>query len=374
MTSWGVARGVVVGGGIVGTLHAWALRRAGWEVVHLEASHQPLGASVRNFGLIWSSGRRSGEELAAALRSRQLWEELAAEIPGIGFRPCGSLTVATNEAERTVMEAYAGGPEAAMRQTQLLEPPAVRALNPALRGQIAGALWCPLDAVVEPSKVLGAVRAHLQAQGGYRFLAHRAVTALSAGSVRELSGDRHQGDVVVVAPGAWAGSLDPLVEQGSLRRVRLQMLQTAPLATKCTTALGDADTLRYYPAYESSPLELLGQPLDLARRYGLQLLCVQRPDGRLTVGDSHDSEEPFDFSLTEDLYHHLLGRLATILGVNPPPVERRWDGVYSQRVDGGLCHRAEVSPGVWVVTALGGRGMTCAPAVAEATLAQAGIA
>ena len=85
-----------------------------------------------------------------------------------------------------------------------------------------------------------------------------------------------------------------------LRRVRLQMLQTAPYAPTLTTSLADADTLRYYPAYESAPLARLGDQTPVAAAHHLQLLLVQRPDGGLTIGDTHAYGEPFDFALSED--------------------------------------------------------------------------
>ncbi len=71
-------RVVVVGGGVLGTWHAVAARRRGLDVLHLEREPEPRGASVRNFGLIWVSGRAPGPELSLALRARAAWEELAA--------------------------------------------------------------------------------------------------------------------------------------------------------------------------------------------------------------------------------------------------------------------------------------------------------
>jgi glycine/D-amino acid oxidase-like deaminating enzyme len=59
-------RAVIVGGGVLGTMHAIMARRAGFDVLHLERDAEARGASVRNFGLIWMSGRRAGPELAAA--------------------------------------------------------------------------------------------------------------------------------------------------------------------------------------------------------------------------------------------------------------------------------------------------------------------
>ena len=87
-------RVIIVGGGVLGTMHAVAARRRGFEVVQLEREAEARGASVRNFGLVWVSGRKAGPELALALRARELWQELGAEVPGLGFRAAGSLTLA----------------------------------------------------------------------------------------------------------------------------------------------------------------------------------------------------------------------------------------------------------------------------------------
>jgi glycine/D-amino acid oxidase-like deaminating enzyme len=58
-------------------MYALAARRRGFEVVHLEREPAPRGASVRNSGLIWVSGRAAGAELDLALRARARWGEIA---------------------------------------------------------------------------------------------------------------------------------------------------------------------------------------------------------------------------------------------------------------------------------------------------------
>src|SRR5512142_1754196 len=97
------ARVVIVGGGVLGTMHAVMARQRGLAVTHLEREPEGRGASVRNFGLIWVSGRKAGPELALARRARQLWEQVSADAPGTGFRPAGSLTIATSAAELRVL-------------------------------------------------------------------------------------------------------------------------------------------------------------------------------------------------------------------------------------------------------------------------------
>jgi len=369
-------RAIVAGGGIIGTWHALELAEAGFSVDHLEADAGPTGASVRNFGLVWVSGRRSGAELDVARRARRRWQEVGASVPGIGFRPMSSLTIAGDGAARAVMEAFARHPDAAARSISFLEPDEVRACNPAVRGHIEGALHCTEDAVVEPGRALGALRAHIAAthEKRYRFHTERRVVAVEPRALRDTAGTRWEGDVVVLATGAaydhLPGSRAPAAR---LRRVRLQMLQTAPYAPTLTTSLADADTLRYYPAYESAPLARLGEQTPVAAAHHMQLLLVQRPDGGLTIGDTHAYGEPFDFALSEDPTHELLDRARRILGTELPPVQRRWEGTYAQCLDGAVCLREEMEPGVWLVTGPGGRGMTCSPAIAADTLLAAGV-
>ena len=157
---------VVIGGGVLGTMHAVMARRRGYEVVHLEREGEARGASVRNFGLVWVSGRRAGAELALALRARELWAELGAAVPGLRFRPAGSLTVAADDAELRVLKEAAALPDAVLRDFELLDAGAVRTANPALRGELAGGLLCRADAIVEPRQVLPALRGYLVATAG----------------------------------------------------------------------------------------------------------------------------------------------------------------------------------------------------------------
>jgi FAD dependent oxidoreductase TIGR03364 len=362
---------VVIGGGVLGTMHAVTARRRGYEVVHLEREAEARGASVRNFGLVWVSGRRAGAELALALRARELWAELGAAAPGLQFRPAGSLTVATDDAELRVLKEAVALPDAARRDFELLDPGGVRAANPALRGEVAGGLLCRTDAIVEPRMVLPALRAHLTGPG-YEWLPGREVTEIVPNAVRDHTGAWHQCDLVVLCPGAVftgvVGRYLRSLARDGVRRVRLQMMQTAPMAERLTTAIADGDSLRYYPAYDLPGRNLLPPQAPVAERTRAQLLMVQRADGGLTIGDTHEYDEPFTFDVDSDAYDHLQARAEALLGGPMPRIQRRWAGVYSETSTGSaLYHRSEPEPGVVLVTGPGGRGMTCAPAIAEET-------
>lgn len=366
-------RVTVVGAGVVGTMHAWQAVERGHEVVHIERETEARGASVRNFGLVWVSGRAGGEELETAVRARELWEGIGDRVPDLGFRPNGSLTVVTNERELAVAEAATRRPDAAARGYKLLGAEEARALNPAVRGELLGALWCERDAAVEPRTAQRALRAELERSGRYTFLSGREVReVVGDAAVRDDHGDVHTADAVVLCTGAWLGGLvRELAPELPVRRVRLQMMQTAPLGERLTTSVADADSFRYYPAYAGGALDALAavQPQEpTAAGHRMQLLMVQRADGGLTIGDTHEYADPFNFDVTEDPYEHLAGVVERVLGRPLPAVRHRWAGVYAQCTDTArVVHRQQVRDGVWLVTGPGGRGMTCSPAIAETT-------
>ncbi|HUK67454.1 MAG TPA: TIGR03364 family FAD-dependent oxidoreductase [Streptosporangiaceae bacterium] len=370
-----MGRIVVVGGGIVGTMHAVEALRRGHDVIHLEREHGARGASVRNFGLIWVSGRAPGPELGLALRARARWEEIAADIPGLGFRSHGSLTLAVDDGELQLLKEAAALPDAAVRGYELLEPAAVRSVNPALRGEFAGGLLCRMDAVVEPREALRAIRAYLLAAGtpaaGYQWLPGCEAIEVGPNGVRDHTGTWHRGDLVVLCTGAaHTGVAGPHLASWArppVRRVRIQMMQTAPHAGALTTSVADGDSLRYYPAYDLPSRRHLGPQAPVAARTAAQLLLVQRLDGGLTIGDTHEYDEPFAFDVDEDAYDHLCLHAGRLLGSPLPRIQRRWAGVYSQATGDEIYHRSDVATGVVLVTGPGGRGMTCAPAIAEQT-------
>jgi FAD dependent oxidoreductase TIGR03364 len=364
-------RVTIIGGGILGTAHAVEAVHRGHRVVQLEREAEARGATVRNFGLVWVSGR-ARSELSITLRSRELWEELGAQIPGIGFRPAGSLTLLRTPREVAVAEEVVARPDAESRGFTLLEPDGVRTLNPALRGKYLAGLHCSRDAAVESRQALPAIRAHMAATGRYTFRPGTEARSIDGTAVTDDHGNRHEGDVVLVCTGAAHGGLvREIAGDLPIRRVRLQMMQTEPLGEPLTTAIADGDSFRYYPGFTGDALDALrrNESQDpVAGDHHMQMLCVQRLHGGLTIGDTHEYDEPFNFDVSEEPYAYLVDVVEQFLGRALPPVRQRWAGVYSQCIDPDqvVC-RTSPDDDVWVITGPGGRGMTLGPAVAEQT-------
>ena len=283
------------------------------------------------------------------------------------------------------MREAAALPDAKQREFELLSADEVRSVNPALGGEFLGGLHCRADAIVEPRVALPALRASL-AGPSYEWLPGLEAVEVAPHGVRDSRGSWHRGDLVVLCTGAnFTGVAGPHLAASGALAARSRRPAGRPSRPGCagsgcrccrrcrstrrlTTALADGDSLRYYPAYDVPSRAALPPQAPVAAASRSQLLLVQRLDGSLTIGDTHEYDEPFGFDVDETAYDHLLGRASALLGVELPRVQRRWAGVYSEVVGTpALYHRSEVAPGVVLVTGPGGRGMTCSPAIAEET-------
>ena len=364
---------LVIGGGIIGTAHARAALNEGHEVIHLERDAVPQSASVRNFGLIWVSGRKSGEELDVAIRAREIWEEIHNENSELIFRGNGSLTLAKNEAELRVMEECLEKSDARLRKWEILGKKETQKINPALRGNFIASLWCPLDGAVEPDSVLTSLRKHLSKNPNYiwrnsvevvdiKSLGDRVTAVAKSGEVLEA-------DFLIHCPGADHSSLfKEQFDTAPIRKVYLQMMSTAPFDEEITTSIADGDSMRYYPGYDVPSLSKLPPQHPIAEHNHMQLLLVQRADKTITIGDTHAYDEPFPFKLEEPPYQYLHDIASELFGTKLPPITHRWSGVYSQQTEGGVCDRRRIARNIISVTGPGGRGNSLAPAIAETTL------
>ena len=362
-------RVVVVGAGVLGTMHALFALARGARVVHLERDLVPSGATVRNFGLIWVSGRAVGRELALAQRARDLWENIALDVPGIGFRANGSITLVNNLHELQVVEKALLRDDAQARGFELLDRDAVLRRNPALQGVFVSGLYCGRDAAVESRSALGALRTFMEQTGRYDYKAGRELVGIEDHGVVDHGGIHHGGDHVILCLGATlSGFAAELFENEPLRKVRLYMAETEPLGRPLTTSIANGDSFRYYPGFSAFANEFLEGQSPLAADYAIQLLCQQRLHGGLTIGDTHEPETPGQFETLDRPMDIVEAAARLLIGPEMPRIERRWSGVYHQLRDpalGEVYLRKEVAPGVSAITGAGGRGMTLAPAIAE---------
>lgn len=363
--SLGSADLVVVGAGIVGLAHAADAVRRGLSVAVVERDERATGASVRNFGHGCFTAQ-DGDALRYALAARTSWLRLAAQA-GFWLREAGTVVVARADDEYAVLEEFAARRDG---HVVLLDRAQVADRVPAGAGVVGGALL-PLDVRVDPREAAHAVAAWL-ASRGVRF--HWATTAhtVEPGLVGTSRGAIAAGRVVVAVGHDVDRHFPALAEQAGVRRCALHMLRVAdPHGRRVDPAVLTGFSLLRYGGFAACPtLPALRDRLEsdhpALAAIGLNLMFTQRPDGDLTIGDTHayaTTLEPFN---DEETDRHVLAETARLLGVERLTVRERWRGVYASAPEPFLVAAPE--PGVRVVSVTSGVGMTTALGLAPEVL------
>lgn len=362
----------IVGAGIVGLAHALSASRRGHRVTVFERGRAAVGASIRNFGMVWPVGQPAGDRHATALRSREVWLELAREA-GLWVNPCGSIHLAHRDDEWAVLEEFArlapdlGYPCELLTRGEVLERTV--AANP---DGLLGGLFSPTELAVNPRAAIGALPGWLAQRFGVRFEFGTVITGVEPGRLRSADGRTWAASRIIVCSGADFESLFPeIFRHSGLRRCKLQMLGTAtqPDGWRLGPHLASGLTLRHYANFEVvASLDALRRRIAAETpeldRFGIHVMAAQHDDGTVVLGDSHEYDEaisPFDRGEIEAL---ILRELRRVIRLHDWTIAARWHGVYAKH-DERPAFEAVPMPGVQIRTGTGGAGMTMAFGLAE---------
>src|ERR1700761_8506905 len=97
---------IVIGAGIVGLATARALATRGYRVTVFERNEHAVGASIRNFGMIWPIGQKTGPLFERAMLSRSIYKQICTEA-NIWHNEVGSLHLVYHDDELQVINEYA---------------------------------------------------------------------------------------------------------------------------------------------------------------------------------------------------------------------------------------------------------------------------
>jgi FAD dependent oxidoreductase TIGR03364 len=363
----------VVGGGILGLAHAWAAAQRGHRVVLFERDARAQGASVRNFGMVWPIGQPAGPLHALALRSRAAWLELG-DRAGIWVSPCGSLHLAYAPDEQAVLEEFAGRAAALEYDCRLLHAAAARHRCPAVQTDgLRLALWSPTELCVDPRQALARLPLWLNEAHGVDLQFGAAVCAVELPQVRTTDGRTWEVGRAVVCSGIDFQTLFPeAFAAAGLRRCKLQMMRTVPQPAgwRLGPHLAGGLTLCHYAAFRvCTTLAALEQRVAAELpdhvHHGIHVMASQNQLGEVVIGDSHEFDqaiEPFDKAVIDDL---ILDYLRRMVRLPDETIAGRWHGQYAKHPSLPVLN-AQPRPGVTIMVAPGGAGMTLSFGLAQA--------
>ncbi len=360
----------VAGAGIVGLACALAAARRGLSVVVIDRDAQANGASIRNFGFVTVTGQPRGLVWGRARRSRDVWEEVAAEAEIPILQRGLWLPVRRPEAV-AVLQAFMATEMG--EGCALLTPAEARARAPQVTGpDTAAVLWSPHDLRVDSRTTIPRLAAWLCERFGVTFLRGAAVQAVEPPRLVTSRGVI-EAEAAIVCPGDDLVSLFPeQIAQAGLVRCKLQMMRLAsPGFTLPAPVMSDLGLTRYggYAALpEAAALRArLEAEQGEALSHGVHLIVVQDADGALVAGDSHhDAVTPDPFA-NEAVDRLILDEWRAATGQPAPPVLQRWTGTYARGAEPSLI--AAPRPQVRLALVTAGNGASTAFAFGEEVIA-----
>jgi FAD dependent oxidoreductase TIGR03364 len=364
---------IVIGAGIVGLATARALALRGYSVKVFERSERAVGASIRNFGMIWPIGQTGGKMYERAIRTRDIWKEIAA-MGHFWHETPGSLHLAYKPDEWRVLQELFESFRDEGRAVRLLDRKGVAEISAAaITDGLFGGLYSPDELIVDPREAISVLPGWLTGRLNVAFYWGKCVSYISDQVIYIGNEEEYEADLIFVCNGADFETLYPEhFSRLAVTKCKLQMMRlvSQPDEWRIGPALCAGLSLIHYNSFKTAA----SLPL-LQRRYaeemagylewGIHVMVVQNGRGELTVGDSHEyglTHDPFD---REFINKMILDYLRTFAKFRDFRVTETWNGIYTKLTDGESDLFFSPEPGVHVINGVGGAGMTLSFGLAE---------
>ncbi len=332
---------VVVGGGVIGLSCAWRLAQAGARVAVLERGEPGGGATRVAAGMLAPVGELTFGEpelLELNLAAARLYPEFVSQLEeatgeSTGYERLGALHVALDRDEAAQLRRVHDLQRSLELEAEWLPPRRCRDLEPGLTPSFHGGVFAASEAAVDPQALTEVLLAACAAEGVEVRTRTEVIDGVFDGErlvgVRTAKGhyDTHTvsnrpldeeiaADTVVLAGGAWSGSMAWLPEEARppVRPVKGQVVELR--------SRGGEPVARHILASE-------------------RVYLVPRADGRLIVGATVE-EMGFDTAVTAGGVHELLREAYRLL---PDVAEMEWVGATAGLRPGTPDNLPRVGPG-----------------------------
>lgn len=387
---------VVIGGGIVGLTAALTLAERGVPVTLIEKGRLAGEQSSRNLGWVRKTNR-AALDLPLSIEADRLWLEMPQRLGAeVGFRQCGILFAARDEAELAPYEAWHEAVGRDHTDSRIVSGGEIAELVPGGQEKWAGGIYTASDATAEPTKASSAIAKAAMAKGA-------VILENCAARVLETTGGRVSGVVtergeiaceqVILAGGLWSRRfLANLGVSYPMLPLTISVLRTAPMEGPSDIATGAANfSFRkdYTGGYTIMHRAGLVAPITLdsfllgskylsslkaywkAMRieFGRELLADIRTPRRWQGSDVTPFEQTrtknpgYNPSINAEAMRHLAAAWPAFAGA---PIAANWAGMIDMTPDSmPVIDNLEAVPGLTVASGFSGHGFGSSPAAGQ---------
>ncbi|OWY22458.1 TIGR03364 family FAD-dependent oxidoreductase [Sphingobacteriales bacterium UPWRP_1] len=362
---------IVVGGGVLGTFHAFHALNKGLKVALFEKNNTPIDATVRNFGQIVPSGMNAKWQ-AYGRKSLEIYQSIQAKTD-IGISQNGSIYLASDEDELQLIAELHHINQQNHYPSQLLSAAQCVKKYPSLNTDYCkGGLFFEQELSANPRVMIGRLQQYLAQNKDFFHFPGTLITATEAtGSqcrVRSSNGNIWYGGKVLICSGSDFKTLFPqLFQQSDLQTVKLQMLRLMPQRhTRLPGNILTGLSIRRYESFSECPSYKSIKEKENAntfwKKWGIHILFKQEEDGSIILGDSHEYADAayadtLSFDLREDVNQYFIDEGKKIFHLEHWNIDTQWAGFYSQGKQHDIyLHSPDTN--LHIITGIGGKGMT----------------
>ncbi len=207
----------VAGAGIIGLSLAWRLAQDGFSVTVFDSGAIGAEASWAGAGMLAPGGEIDAPSTLAALaiESRRIYPAFVRELEeatelAIDFQECGALELAYTPDEWSELQEKARRQAELGVESKVITAERLKAFWPRVNGEnVAGALFYPGDAIVNPRELVAALLVACRQLGVEvaERCAVRAADISETSVVLETARSASHFDALVIAAGAWSSSI-----------------------------------------------------------------------------------------------------------------------------------------------------------------------
>ena len=368
---------IVVGAGIIGLATAKALAERGFSVKVFDRTHRAVGASIRNFGMVWPIGQPPGKLYQRAIKSRAIWDEVT-DKANIWKDPVGSMQLAYHADEWQVLQEAHEIFLKEGRNVSLLNKNQIAQKSEAVVQQhLLGGLYSADELIVDPREAIAAIPGYLSERFSVEFYWGKCVSYIADQTAYIGNGEEYEADLIFICSGTDMETLYPeAFANQPLTKCKLQMMRLAaqPSGWRIGPALCGGLSLTHYGSFkQASSLPLLRaryeEEMSDYLEWGIHVMVSQNGMGELSVGDSHEyglTHDPFDKGFINKM---ILDYLKTFARFKDETLIETWNGSYPVITDGSTDMFFSPDTCVYAINGVAGAGMTFSFALAEELVA-----